>query len=471
MVAVAGSLWASGSPTQQGIAFALLGFPVLAAVVAWERNRWGRLGVASPLVLTAAGWYLFFFVAGIGAFSDSPSDPLLGFTSGPLRFGAFAIAVSLSAIALGYWLVTRRHGGRGIEIRRETVAWNALLICLGVGWAARIWRFETRAIGYLGYGENREGLVHRMLQLADGLLLLSFVVLAFEVWLSTDASSPATKRARRLLAINVGLVALTAMASGVKGQLISDLTPVGIVYLLTHHRVPWKPLAALGLYVVLLYGGVTDFRTDIAADNLTAQSRTGLLASTTQVVQRIGASWATKPPYEHVREAWEGVRDEYAGISRTLAIILRQTPRDVPELGVTRLVAYPVFFIPSSWMGDLVLYPGGYVSVTYLGSTSTSASPPTQPGDFYMSGGWSALVAGEFAVGLLLGAVWRFTVKDGRQRRFVFYAFLSTLFVNAGLDWGTLARAVLQNGLVYLVVLTFLYRAPAVHSAAEVSPA
>jgi hypothetical protein len=151
--------------------------------------------------------------------------------------------------------------------------------------------------------------------------------------------------------------------------------------------------------------------------------------------------------------------NEYSVTIRTLAIIVRDTPSEAPFLGVRRLVVGPIFFLPSRALGGgHTTDVGGYVETTYLRGPPTSSAPATQPGDFYMSGGWSTLILGELLVGISIGLTWRLVGRSSSPRGWLIYAVLAgTLFATGGLDWFTLVRTLIEFTIVYLPVARLLF--------------
>jgi hypothetical protein len=231
------------------------------------------------------------------------------------------------------------------------------------------------------------------------------------------------------------------------------------VYVISHGRVPLRAIVVLALLVVIEYSGVQAFRVDITTGTVNSAQRRGIGPTVGAVVDRVGHSWSTKPPQDHLREAWHGFVNEYSVTIRTLAIIVHDTPSDAPFLGVRRLIVGPVFFLPSRALGGGVTTNiGGYVETTYLRGPPTSAASATQPGDFYMSGGWSSLILGELLVGIVIGLTWRLVGRSSSPRGWLIYAVLAgTTFATGGLDWFTLVRTLIEFTIVYLPVARLLF--------------
>jgi hypothetical protein len=198
------------------------------------------------------------------------------------------------------------------------------------------------------------------------------------------------------------------------------------------------------------------FRSDISTGAIDLPHRHGVVSTVGSVVGRVSHSWSTAPPQDHLREAWDGIESEYSVTIRTLAVILHDTPSRVPFLGVRRLAVAPAIFLPSKALGG-VTNVGPYVETAYIGGPPTTSIPPTQPGDFYMSGGWVALVLGEVVVGIVIGLTWRFVGRSSSPRAWVMYAVLATTFASAGLDWVSLVRTLLEFLVVYLPVAFLLF--------------
>jgi hypothetical protein len=431
---------------------------VTIAVVRRETRRAGRAGLVSPISLFFVFWLVYIFVVGLGDFGRAGRDPLLPGGTHELLVAYAVCAVALLLVAVGYYVAT--YGSRFpriTELHRTTpLSRSTVYALLLVGWASRFIRFEQGSFGYLGWGTlSQSGLGSRLLQLADGLVPLVVAAVALELW----QSRPVNPRWHRvLLTTNVLALALVSLGSGVKGQLLIDLVPVGIVYVISHGRLPLRAIVVLALLVVVEYSGVQAFRVDIANGNISSAHRRGIGPTVGAVVDRVGHSWSTKPPQDHLREAWDGFVNEYSATIRTLAIIVHDTPSDVPFLGARRLVVGPVFFLPSRTIGGgITTNVGGYVNTTYLRGAPGSSAPPTQPGDFYMSGGWPTLVLGELLVGIVLGLTWRLVGRSSSPRAWLIYAVLATTFATGGLDWFALVRTLIEFTIVYFPVARLLF--------------
>jgi hypothetical protein len=440
------------------------------AVVRREMQRAGRAGLVSPISLFFMFWLVYIFVVGLGDFGHAAHDPLLPGGTHELLVAYVVCAVALLLVAVGYYVAT--HGSRFpriTELHRITpLSRSTVYALLLVGWTSRFVRFEQGSFGYLGWGTpNPSGLGARLLQLADGLVPLVVAAVALELWQSRPAN-PTWHRV--LLTTNVLALALVSLGSGVKGQLLIDLVPVGIVYVISHGRLPLRAIVVLVLLVVVEYSGVQAFRVDIRNGDVNSANRRGIGPTVGAVVDRVSHSWSTKPPQDHFREAWDGFVGEYSVTIRTLAIIVHDTPSEVPFLGVRRLAVGPVFFLPSRALGGgVTTNVGGYVETTYLRGPPTSSAPATQPGDFYMSGGWSTLVLGELLVGIVIGVTWRLVGRSSSPRGWLIYAVLATTFATGGLDWFSLTRTLIEFSIVYLPVARLLF--PRSSERQELNPA
>lgn len=453
------------TPRSLGLSLSIVLAVVALALVRWERRRWGTLGLGSPLALTSIAWFLYFGIAGLGAFAPAVSDPRLGFE--PMNLvGALGICIlSLILVAAGYRLATRAlsrpspgPGGLGPLAVKE----GALYLLLAFAWVARLSSLESGRYG-IGDETGPTGLANRLVQLtADG-LTIALVVLVIAAWSPAGALGISKGKARWLLAANLVPLAFVSLASGFKAQLFTEVVPLIVAYLMVRGRVPWRWLAAVLVYLVVVYSGVESYRDDIQGGRYGRQERVGVVNAVSDPLGNVVEGWISETPIEHAQSFWRHFTDEYSTMLRNLAVILHRTPEEVPHLGNRRLVTGPVFFLPTSALGDAELSLGRYVNVVYLNSTSTSSSPPTQPGDFYMSGGWSTVVVGQFLVGLFMGGVWRLTVlRRDTVLGVVVYATASAAFVGAGLDWGGLTRGLLQSvGAAWLTMVVIRRRQPA----------
>lgn len=454
-------------PTPKRVALSLdivFGLAVL-AVVRQERRRWGIRGLGSPLTLTAVSWFFFFGVSGLGGFVDAEGDPRLGFDPWNLVTALVVCMLSLALVFVGYRLATRRvpppsalEATGPIAVKR----W-ALYLVLLVGWAARLYLLEAGQFGFLSGGATSTGPVNRLVQSAAAGLTVGLVVLVIAAWSPAGMRGMTRGAARWLLIANLIPLALASLASGLKGQLFTEVVPLAAAYVMVRGRVPWRAIAAIAVYLMVIYSGTQDYRTDILQGNLSAAERAGAVDSVSNAVTSVTKGWANDPPFEKAQLVWDHLTGTYSEMLTNLAIILHRTPTEVPFLGNRRLITGPVFFLPTSLLGDPAFNINRYVNVVYRNSTATSASPPTQPGDFFLSGGWPALVVGELVVGMFIGGLWRLVVLRRRSLTgVVVYAAVSGVFVTAGIDWGTLSRGLLQTvGVAWITMALIRSRKPA----------
>lgn len=462
-LAGAASLALFPSPRSLALSLAIIFAVVTLALVAWERRRWGTLGMGSPLTLTSVAWFVFFGIAGQGAFARASTDYRLGFEPMNLVAALGVCILSLVLAAIGYFLATRRLRlpARG-PLRRLAVKRWALYLLLAIAWTARLSLVTSGSYGFLG-GESPTGLISRLVQLLGNGLTTALVVLVVAAWSPSGVAGLPRLKAKWLLVANLAPLALVSLASGFKAQLFTEVVPLIVAFLLVRGRLPWRWLALLVVYLIVVYTGVESYRDGIVGGTIDNQERAGIVNSIGTPLGQVAEGWTSETPFEHGRSFWRHLTGEYSGLLRNLAIIVHRSPEEVPHLGNRRLVSGPVFFLPTSVLGEGDVSPGRYVNVVYLDSTATSSSPPTQPGDFYLSGGWSSVVVGQLLVGLFMGGVWRLTVlRRHTLVGVVVYATASAAFVGAGLDWGTLTRGLLQSvGAAWLTMVVLRRRSPA----------
>jgi hypothetical protein len=402
---------------------------------------------------------------------------------------------SLALVALAYSFVTRTAsthrpvGGapsdlngersyadseRSEPIRSVLVRPSAIYLCLAGGWAINLYQLQTGHVGYLAFGQSvSSSLVTRLLDLGAGLVTLGMVALALVAWSNRPHRLISRQHAKILLLLNIPLLVGFSLATGVKAQLVTELVPVAVVFVMQKGRLPWKAILAITLYLVISFSGIQQLRADIGSGRLTAEQRSGVIAATTNAVSYVTKAWATESPAQHAHDFWQSLTSEYSGVLSNLTIIVHKTPSDVPYLGVTRLILAPAFFLPTSWIQTSGFSIGEYVNVHYLQGTPTSSAVVTQPGDFYLSGGWPTVIVGELAVGVLLGLLWRYLVTRGEQRHLVLYAVMTTSIANAGSDWTSLSRTVLQTLVVYALIVRVMFPAagPEIEASRQLEPA
>lgn len=441
-------------------------------LVSMERRRWGIIGLGSPLSLTAIFWFMYFGALGLGAHGDASRNPLLGSNPWMITLAVSVVLCSLLLVAVGYSLVTRGLGPLPRpQLTGATVAFGGLVITLIVGWSARLYLFRAGRFGYISGGKVTSGLGNRAVQSAAMLLTLGLVILAIAAWSPAGLLGLRARRAKWLFVLNIIPLGLTSMASGVKGQLITDLVPAAVVFLMFRGRIPWRAVTLALAYLVVVLPGIQDYRDDLNSGVIPQDERAGVLNATVNSTSRVMTGWASAQPADHVVRLWEHFTREYSTMSRNLAVIIHRTPHEVPHLGNSRLVTEPLFFLPGDVIGRNEFNVYVYTNMTYLEGPTASASPPTQPGDFYMSGGWSTVVIGQFVVGLFVGLGWRLLVLRRRSEASIaVYAVLAGVFVSAGIEWGTLSRGLLQAAVVLVPVAALLLR-PAAASNSQPVPA
>ncbi|MGI9119629.1 MAG: hypothetical protein ACR2G7_05825 [Acidimicrobiales bacterium] len=431
-------------------------------VVRQERRRWGARGFASPLSLTAVSWFFYFGIAGLGGFATAAADRRLGSEPMNLVTALAVCMLSLVLVVIGYRLVTRRAvlpSAASAAVGPLAIKPGGLYLILAVGWAARLYLLESGHFGFLSGGETYTGPINRLVQAAAAGLTIGLVVLVIAAWSPAGMRGMTRGASRRLLVANLAPLVLTSAASGLKGQLFTEVVPLAVAYLMVRGRVPWRAVAAVAVYLILIYSGTQDYRTEILVGNLDASERVGVVNSVRNSLTSVTSGWGTDTPVENAQSLWRHLTGQYSEMLTNLAIILHRTPEEVPFLGNRRLITGPVFFLPTSLLGDHELNITRYVNVVYRDSTATSSSPPTQPGDFYLSGGWPTLVVGQIMVGVFTGALWQLVVLRHRSSvGIVVYAAVSAVFVTAGLDWATLSRGLLQTVGVAWITMALIRR-------------
>lgn len=454
LVAIIGIALASANPVVQALGPAAA-FVLLAGVaVTRERRRYGSFGVASPISLFTVFWFLYLGVMGLGTFR-LPSTALLGLTDRAILDALWLAVLSLLMVYLGYEVVTRRPARRrsGLGRAQSTLDCSplGLAAALLVGWTATVYLFVKHQSGYLQYGQPApSGVIHLLIYMGAGLVPLSLAVLSAVVWSDQVWPSISRSSARILLFANIPPLVLISLATGVKGQLITYLTPMGIVYVLLRGRIPWKAVTLMAVYLVASFGGIQQYRTSIATGQLSTTQASGLLGPVEASIGKIGSSWTTGSITSHVETFWKNVSAEYSGTPQDLALIMTRTPSPTPYLSPQRYLAGPLFFLPSSTVTPAGFDLTSYMSATYVGTGPHTSAPTTQPGDFYMSGGIPLVIGGELVVGLLIGVLWRaLSPSASRLQATVLYAVVAVSFVSAGLDFVGLVRGALQALLLY----------------------
>ncbi len=443
----------------------------------YEKRRWGPRGLVSPLSICAIFWTIYIGILGLGSFATVSSDSLIGNSSRPLSVAMATVLASLVLLTIPYTVITRPRPTPARTTTRPVTQLNVrpagLLALFGVGWAATFYEFSTGHVGYLGYGGAvQTGVTNRLLALAVDLVPLGIAILGFALWSAKPLPSLTRRTAAALLALNLPLLVISTVSTGVKGLLLTDLIPLGAIYVIQRRRVPWKAIALVGLYGVLFFGGVQQLRTQISTGQITGTQKLGLFNVFGRTLGDTATSWSTHGPVSQFQTVWRSATAEYEATTTDLATIIHLTPSQVPYLSPVRYLAGPLFFVPTSMIPGAAIPIGSYTSVHYMGSTATTSTPTTQPGDFYISGSWIGVIIGELAVGLFLGAFWRYVAHgSASDRRILLYCALVPFLANAGLDWTGLTRGILQALVVDSVVLWVVLSSTSVTPLTSLPPA
>lgn len=454
-VAVIGLFWFGSAPIHHGLALA--GWHVVLAIYVWRRlaPQLGAWGMVSPLVLVTLCWTALLAIPGLAAYSAAAGDSRLGFDPNMITV---ALAVSLGAlvlIAAGFLFAHRRLPATLVPARnaiQDLPLWRPVVVLLILGLLARVALVQQGVYGYLSFGQADASIALSLLRTLSGLLPLSVAAATLLVLVERDPTR--RRRATRLLVAAALPVMVFGLVAGLKAQIFTDLTPAMVVYVAVRRRLPVALLAALAGFLVLSYVGVETYRSDIAGGVIDAQQRRSVTRANEAVVARVVRGVTSEPVHEQALRFGEHFTDSFSGIARILATVIHRTPDEIPHLGYRRLLRGPLFFVPGGLVSPGEKPIGQYVNQDYLDGTVTSSAPPTQPGDLFISGGWPAVVVGQFLVGLLLGVLWWWVLAGGRER-LIIYAALSPALVNAGTDVANLMRGMLQ-GLVAYSVLTLV---------------
>lgn len=446
----------STRPLLHGASLALLHVLVTLLIVRSELRRGWRWAAVSPIALIAVSWTIFLALPAVGAYEPARADYRLGFNENYITAALIVSLGSLGLLYLGYRFGTRpqvptAHPHQ--EAPRSEISRRRLALLLAVGWAGRLYLIQQGAYGYTEFGRVQSGLIVSVLDLADGLVPFGLAVLT---WVAlTQRSSVERRRIWYVLAVVAVPLVISALISGFKAQLLTDLIPALLVHLALRRRIPLGVVIGLVAYLVFTYVGVQGFRVDIAEGQLSFAQGEGAVAAATAVVDRV-ATGVTSASVGEQAAAFAGhYARSFGGMSRNLGVILHRTPEEIPPLGLQRYLRAPLFFLPMGLLGHEEMPVGQYVNVVYLEGGPTSSSPPTQPGDLYMSGGWGAVVAGALLLGWLLAKLWLWV--QAHPQRLLLYAILAAALVNAGEDLGHLVRGGLQTALIYGVVVCWLF--------------
>ena len=444
----------SSTPAVEAVAPAAA-FGILAVLtVGIERRRYGTFGAASPISLFAVFWFLFLGIMGLGVFGLS-STAAFGLTSKGVLEGLWIGVLGLAMVVLGYEITAHlayRPKPRGgyLENCEDCPTW-AIVAALSIGWLSTFYLFEEGQIGYLQFGQgSTTGLKHLALRFGSGLISLSLAALSAVMWSDRVFPSMSRAHARLLLWVNIPPLVLVSLGSGLKGQLLTSLVPVAIVYVLLRGRIPWKGVILMALYLIVSFGGIQQFRSNITTGELASSQTHGVLGPTRTAVSSVVSDWATASATSHFRLFWESATAEYSTIPQNLGLVVSRTPSPTPYLETRRYLTVPFFFLPVRTFEPPNFSLGEYVSVNYRGGTSDTATSPSQPGDLFMSGGIAGVVGGEIGVGVLIGLLWRVLApSSARFRATVLYAVIAVGFASGGLDFVALARQAIEILLIY----------------------
>lgn len=436
--------------------------------VALERRQRGTFAAASPMVLLSAFWLFYLEILGLGAFA-LPTTATFGLTSEEILKALWLGVLAIIMILVGYEasrLVPSILPNPSKRRSIEDCDAKALVGCQIIGWAATLYLLHQGKTGYLTYGQaTTSGVGRTLLQLGAGLVPLSLAVLGAVIWSPRTFRSMSRRLARVILIGNLPALVLISVASGVKGQLVTLVLPLAVVYILLRGKVPVLAIGCIAFYLITTFGGLQSYRTQIASGTLSPRGH-GIAGPVYSALSDIVSNWGQASPATHAREFWQNATGEYATLAQTVAIIEARTPTSAPYVSPKRFLDGPFFFLPASTFQPPGFNLDTYVNTEYRGGAGNSAAPATQPGDFYMSGGLPGVVIGELAVGLFVGILWRF-LKPSPHRYWavVLYAVIATEFANAGIDFGSLMRQSLDDLILYgIITRNAIFRVPLPHA-------
>lgn len=439
---VAGALL--GSSLGVGVAI-FLAFPALAMVfIRQAAASPSSLDLANPLVLFGVGWAIFHGLPLPLAMATSglPGGPRA--SPGWLAVAGCVAFASILLVAAGFAAARR---WRAPALRLPDVTMRLASVLFVIGWGTRLFLIATGSFGYLSHGAEANlggpvGTIVSSLALVAPMSTAAWGLMVFE-----RKGGPLAKWA---LAAGVGLSVLTGTVSGLKGQMVTDLIPLAVVYVVVKRRFPWRGVLVLLLLVAFIRPGVQTFREDVSSGRLVGVAGT---RAATEVLSRVGSASAATSYGDQVTGLFEHALEAYRIIPDNLALVLQRTGRDLPFLGVRRALLEPLPFVPLSVANGGPFNVSQYVNVSYQEGPPTSSSPAPQPGDLYMSAGWPAVVLGQIAVGVFLGMLWS-VVRRGRGTAWlVLYAALGLNFANAGKEFGLLIRGTLQQAVLLALIL------------------
>lgn len=441
----------AGSPERKALAPVSAMALIAVVTVATERRKYGPRGSASPASLFAVSWFGYLGLTGLGVFSLS-STVSLGLTPGSILGALWLIVLALILVVVGQKVSSRVWasldvGPRGTEWTQDNCSLPALLVLEVIGWAATLDLFRSGLLGYTSTPTlGGSGFGHLLLTVASGCLSVALVTLGVVMWSDRSFASLSKASARRIFALNIPPLVLLGIGTGVKGQLVTELLPVGCAYLLIRGRIPWKAVLLVALYLLVTFGGIQQYRGEIA----NGAQHHGILGPVETSLGNVVSDWTSAPPTSHLHTFWTNVSEEYSSLPQAVASIQSRTPGNVPFLSPRRYLSGVFIFVPASAFTPAGFNLGSYVSYRYLGATSVTAAPATQPGDLYMSGGVPAVILGELAVGAFLGIIWRVLRPDAfRLRALVVYAVMSPYLFNGGLDIAGQFRSCLETLVIY----------------------
>jgi hypothetical protein len=204
------------------------------------------------------------------------------------------------------------------------------------------------------------------------------------------------RRLGRLLALTTVVQVAVGFAAGFKGQSIGPVLAVGLAYVASGGRVPWKAVAGIAvLGLLVLLPANTAYRAALRHPD----------ARTPQGVAEL--AYRAMRPDRSVTAAGRYVSMRLRAID-SVALVQSQTPSVYARGDGTRYALLPlIVLVPRAlWPGKPVLDDGVQFSWTYwqLPPNQVSASPITQVGDLLRNFGVAGVLGGMLVWGAVVGA-------------------------------------------------------------------
>jgi hypothetical protein len=351
--------------------------------------------------LLAAFFAVYLFFYGAGDFAALAGGPRVLNETGLLSLTEFGVLLGAALVLAGYRLTAGREPRQAQRPPRDWAPANIVLLGLGF-WAVgtlTVWMWQVQV--QVDAFTMKDTDTWKMLLLSAGRMLqpLGSMMLAYALFL---------RRSRWLLALVVATIALQVVVGFIgdsKETALRGLIIVIICAVLVGGRVPKAWLAVAAVFAALAFPVFQAYRAEVMG--VRGMSRANAASNITRSLE-LALSARDK-----LNEA--GAREEYrsqsfvqrASLKPTLAMMIARIGKDAEFRRGDTLSLFFAGFVPRIWWRDKPDNSVGQLlnRELHISEDRNTYISATHLGELYWNFAWPGVIAGMFALGLLLGFI------------------------------------------------------------------